>query len=67
MIKHFITTFSFEDDSPSMDAALQIIKIKLFEEITITEEKQPEWDVQMEYALACYNLAMDGGDDEDNE
>ena len=67
MIKHFITTFSFEDDIPSIGKVLQVIKRKVFEEITLPEEEQPEWDVHMQYALACYNLAMDDGDGEDNE
>jgi len=31
------------------------------------EEKESEWDEHIEYALASYNLAMDGGDGESDE
>jgi len=43
MIRHFIATFSFEDEIPPIDTALQIIRGKVFTEIDISEVK-PKWD-----------------------
>jgi len=60
MIRHFVATFNFEDDSSPIDTALQIIRGKVFIEPTTYEE-------ELEHALACYNLAMDGGDGESDE
>jgi len=62
MIRHFINTFSFEDESTTTDNALQVVKEKI-----LVESIESEWGEQMEHALVCYNLATDGGDDESDE
>jgi len=62
MVNHFIFTFSFEDESPTIDNALQVVKEKI-----MTELAKFDWDEQMEYALACYKLATDGGNGESDE
>lgn len=33
----------------------------------MSEEEESEWGEQMEHALACYNLAIDGGDGKSDE
>jgi len=38
MIRHFIDTFGFEDESPPIDTTLQIIKGKCFAELDMCEE-----------------------------
>lgn len=68
MVNHFIGTFSFEDENPTIDIALQVVKENIWDEGKImTELEESEWDVEMDYALACYKLATDGGDSERKE
>jgi len=68
MVKHFIGTFSFEDDNPAIDGALQVVKENIWDERNITTElAESEWDTDMDYALSCYKLATDGGEPESEE
>ena len=39
MVKIFIGTFSFEDDNPTIDSALQVVKERIWDE----EEIATEW------------------------
>ena len=58
MIDGFILTFSFEDDCPYIDSALQIVKKKIFEnEIPLTWK--PDWVVQLQNVLECYNIIVE--------
>lgn len=51
MVEHFITTFSFKDDCPFIDEALQITRENIFEEVTLPVYHHPAWVVQLEHAL----------------
>jgi len=48
MVDGFILTFSFEDDFPYIDLALQIVKKKKFENVTSLTWQQPYWVSQIE-------------------
>ena len=61
MIDSFELTFSFESEYPSIDQALDIIKTKIFDDCTLPMYTQPDWAVQLEHALECYNFAEDVG------
>ena len=68
MVKDFIGTFSFEYDNPNIDSALQVVKEIIQDEEQITTERtESEWDEKINYALACYNLEIHGGDPESEE
>lgn len=68
MLKDFIGTFIFEDNNPTIDSALQVVKERNWDEEGIAIERtKSEWDEKMDCALACYNLAVDGGDLESEE
>jgi len=43
MVDGFILTFNFEDDCPYIDLALQIVKKKIFENVTPLTWKQHYW------------------------
>lgn len=47
MIRHFIDTFGFEDESPTVDKALKIIREKVFAEPVMSKEEESEWGEQM--------------------
>lgn len=67
-MKDFIGTFSFENENPTTDSALQVVKEMIRDkEETTTKRPKSKWDRQMNYSLACYNLAFDGGDPESEE
>ena len=65
MIENFLLTFSFESQYPSIDQALKIIKTKIFDDCTLPIYSQPEWAIELEHALECYNFAQEPGEDED--
>lgn len=67
MIRHFVTTCSFEDESPTIDASLHIVRGKVFTKFVMSEEEESKWGEQIEHALAYYNLIMDGVDGESDE
>ena len=59
MIDSFLLTFAFESEYPGVDQALQVIKSKIFEDCTISVPAQPEWAIQLEEALECYNFTSE--------
>ena len=59
LIDSFLLTFSFESEYPNIDQALEIIKVKIFEGSTLSVQTQPEWAIQLEDALECYNFATE--------
>jgi len=63
-MKDFICTFNFEDESPMVDSALQVVMRRIWSEpVTENEVKEEE---AMKRALACYKLAIEGDDAEDD-
>ena len=59
MTDSFLLTFAFESEHPSVAQALDIIKTKIFEDCTISVPAQPEWTIQLEEVLECYNFASE--------
>ena len=66
MTDNFLLTFSFEFEYPSIDQALKIIKTKIFEDCTLPVYSQPDWAIQLEHALECYNFTEELDDDEED-
>ena len=66
MIDSFELTFSFESEYPSINQALDIIKTKIFEDYTLSVHTQPEWAIQLEDALKCYNFAVEPEDEDED-
>ena len=66
MIDIFLLTFAFEYEYPGVDQSLQVIKSKIFEDCTISVPAQPEWDIQLEEALECYNFTSELGDEDED-
>ena len=64
MIDNFLLTFAFESKYPSVDQALDVIKIKIFEDCTLPVHTQPEWAIQLEDALECYNFEAEPVDED---
>ena len=65
LINSFLLTFAFESEYPNVDQDLDVIKIKIFEDCTLSVQTQPEWAIQLEEALECYNFALEP--EEENE
>ena len=65
MMKQFIYTFSFEAESPTVDNALQVVMRRIWSEPVA--ENETEEDEEMKQALACYKLAIEGGDGESDD
>ena len=53
----FKLTFEFESKYPKIDDALGMIKTKVFEDGPLPLDNQPDWVVQLENVLECYNFA----------
>ena len=66
MIDSFLLTFTFESEYLNVDQALDIIKIKIFEDCTPSVPAQPDWAIQLEHALECYNFAAEPNDEDEN-
>ena len=66
MIDSFLLTFTFESEYPSIDQALDIIKINIFDDCTLLESAQTDWAVQLEHALECYNFIEESGGEDEN-
>ena len=47
MIKHFMDTFNFENESSTIDNALQIVRGKVFAELSMAEEEDSKWGEQI--------------------
>ena len=45
LIDIFLLTFTFESEYPNVDQALDVIKIKIFEDCTLSVSAQPEWAI----------------------
>ncbi len=46
MCEKIVSTFTFEDDSPSIDASFHIIKRKVFEDVSLPNfYNQADWDL----------------------
>ena len=67
MTDSFLLTFVFELEHPSVAQALDIIKIKIFEDCTISVQAQPEWTIQLQDALECYNFAAKPDNEDKDE
>ena len=66
MIDSFLLTFAFESEYPSVDQALDIIKIKIFEDCTLLVHTQPEWAIQLKDALECYNFGAEPEEEDED-
>ena len=66
LIDSFLLTFAFESEYPNVDQALEIIKVKIFEGSTLSVQTQPEWAIQLEYALECYNFEAEPEDEDED-
>ena len=66
MIDSFLLTFTFESEYLNVDQALDIIKIKIFEDCTPSVQTQPDWVVQLTEALECYNFAAEPEDEDED-
>ena len=65
MVEGFQLTFKFESKYPEIDQALKVTKGKLLADCSLPVFETPKWKVALEQALACYNLAEEGEEDED--
>ena len=65
MTHNFVTTFLFESQFPSVDQALQIMRYKLFEEVSnlSLEQEDDEWTAPLQKLQGCYNINVDEDDD----
>ena len=66
MIDSFELTFSFATEYSSINQALDIIKTKIFEDCTLSVHTQPEWAIQLEDALECYNFVVEPEDEDED-
>ena len=55
-------TFSINEVCPALDAAVRLIRTKIFDNQEIGEY-QTDWEAQEANAVECYNLAIDKDDD----
>jgi hypothetical protein len=66
---NFKVTFKFEDDTPSVDTTLQIIKTKIFtpedSKIPAALCSAPKYSVTVQEVLECYNVVGEDQEDED--
>ena len=62
----FLLTFTFESEYPSIDQALDVIKTKIFDDCTLSVPAQPDWAIQLEHVLECYNFAAEPDDEDEN-
>ena len=56
---NFKNSVSFEDESPTMDAALQVIKNSFFEEIPLPRYNMPHWAATFQWKSEYYNISGD--------
>ena len=66
LTKQFRQTFEFADEKPTVDAAVQTIKEKIFVEIPVEEASAHQCSATIQQRMACYNLAGDPDDDPTN-
>ena len=65
LVDSFILTFSINEVCPALDAAIRLIRTKIFDDQEIGEY-QTDWEAQEANAVECYNLAIDEDDDPRN-
>jgi hypothetical protein len=65
MIQNFITTFLFDNEFPSLDQALQMMRQKVFEEASglPLEQEVDEWNAPLQKLQTCYNINANEDDD----
>jgi hypothetical protein len=68
MTQNFIATFLFEIQYPTIDQALQIIRQKVFEEVSNLplEQEEDEWIAPLQRLQDFYNINVDEDDDPRN-
>jgi hypothetical protein len=61
MTQNFVTTFLFENQYPTVDQVLQIVRQKLFEEAPSLplEKQEDEWTAPLQKLQGCYNINAD--------
>ena len=62
MVDGFIMTSRFEDDYPHINATLNIVKKKIFENKVLVIW-QPDWDAQIHNVMEHYNFNVEEDDD----
>ena len=60
----FTYKFEFVDDHPSIDAALQVIKMKIFEDIHVEMTNFNQNNVTIQNWMECYNVTGELDDDD---
>ena len=55
-------TFSINEVSPTLEAAVRLIHTKVFDDKEIAEY-QPDWKAREANVVECHNLAIDEDDD----
>ena len=63
----FKHTFSFTDEIFSIDANLQVIKAKIFEEFSILVWILPQWNVTDQSMMEFYNISRELEDNDPQE
>jgi hypothetical protein len=65
MIQNFKTTFLFDNEFPSVDHALQMVRHKVFEEVSSLplEKEEDEWTAPLHKLQTCYNINADKDND----
>ena len=66
MIDNFELTFAFESEYPSINQALDIININIFEDRTLSVSAQPELAIQFEEALEFYNFVSEPEEEDED-
>ena len=64
--KQLTHTFEFSNEQPTVDAALQTIKEKIFAEILVEEANAHQYSATIQQWMDCYNLSGDPDDDPTN-
>ena len=59
----FAHTFEFSDEQPTVDAALQMIKEKIFVEIPVKVASSHQFSTTIQQWMACYNMVGEPDDD----
>jgi hypothetical protein len=68
MTQNFVATFLFESRYPTVDQALQVVRLKLFEEAPNlpVEQEEDEWTAPLQKLQGFYNINADEDDDPRN-
>ena len=65
MIQNFVTTFLFDNEFPSVDQALYMVRQKVFKEAFgfPLEQEEDEWTAPLQKLQIFYNINVDEDDD----